>query len=386
MYTCSLDAEGAFDAIPHSILFYKAATVLPKHYWNVMHTWYSKLTVQVKWCGTLSSAIKVSVGTRQGGLSSPFLFNFFDQDLISLLSNCSGGITIQNDAYNAFCYADDLIIASLSVTGLQEMIYAATSYIVDHGLNFNPAKTTCKTFGLCNLKISPKWYINDCLLTSDNSVTYLGTTLTGNVTDHIDSRIKSARRAYYGLQSAGVCCDGVASKPLSHIYKVEIQPILTYGCAAISKDNRSVKSLEKTQGVLLKRALSIPKNRRNSRLLAALGIEKIEQLVKRQQLTLLRNALQGNSRARTFYMGMMRLYNQGNIDQYPASLLSRCKKICDSEQFSLYKYTFNDKYQTQCKRKLKTIKRDGIVDSISNLFKTYNCHSKHLVNLLLKPY
>ena len=129
----------------------------------------------------------------------------------------------------------------LSVTGLQEMIYAATSYIVDHGLNFNPAKT----FGSCNLKISPKWYINDCLLTSDNSVTYLGTTLTGNVTDHIDTRIKSARRANYGLQGAGVCCDGVASKTLSHIYKVAIQLILTYGCAAISIDNRSVKSLEK---------------------------------------------------------------------------------------------------------------------------------------------
>ena len=52
-------------------------------------------------------------------------------------------------------------------------------------------------------------------------------------------------------------------------------------------------------------------------------------------------------------MGMMRLYNQGNIDQYPASLLSRCKRICDSEQFALHKYIFNDKYETQYKRKLK---------------------------------
>ena len=83
---------------------------------------------------------------------------------------------------------------------------------------------------------------------------------------------------------------------------------------------------------------------------------------------------------------MMRLYNQGNIDQYPASLLSRCKRICDSEQFALHKYTFNDKYETQYKIKLKTIKRDGIVDSISSLLKTYNCDSKHLVNLLLKPF
>ena len=219
-------------------------------------------------------------------------------------------------------------------------------------------------------------------------MTYLGTTLSENVTDHINTRIQSARRAYYGLQGAGVCCDGVAPKTLSHIYKVAIQPILTYGCSAINITHRSVKSLEKTQGILLKTALGLPKSRRNSPLFAALGIEKIDQLIKRQQLTLLRNALQGHIEARTIYMGMMRMYNQGNIDQYPASLLSRCKRICNSERFSLHKYIFDNKYETQCKRKLKSITRDGtvLVDSISNLLKNYNHDSKHLVNLLLKPY
>ena len=36
--------------------------------------------------------------------------------------------------------------------------------------------------------------------------------------------------------------------------------------------------------------------------------------------------------------------------------------------------------------KLKTIQRSGVVDSISNLLRNYNCDSKGLVNLLLKPY
>ena len=63
--------------------------------------------------------------------------------------------------------------------------------------------------------------------------------------------------------------------------------------------------------MLLKLPFGIPKNRRNSPLLAALGIEKIDQLIKRQQLTLLRNAQEGNSKARTFYMGKMKMYNQG---------------------------------------------------------------------------
>ena len=48
------------------------------------------------------------------------------QDLISLLSRCSGGIKIQRESYNVLCYAEDFIIASLSVTGLQEIINAAT--------------------------------------------------------------------------------------------------------------------------------------------------------------------------------------------------------------------------------------------------------------------
>ena len=122
VYTCSLDAEGAFDAIPHCVIFEKASSVLPEHCWHIMVNWYNRLTVQVKWCQKLSTKIDVCIGTRQGVISSPFLFNIFYQDLVEKLSKCSGGILINNDTYNVFCYADDLILTSLSVSGLQELI------------------------------------------------------------------------------------------------------------------------------------------------------------------------------------------------------------------------------------------------------------------------
>ena len=51
-------------------------------------------------------------------------------------------------------------------------------------------------------------------------------------------------------------------------------------------DHKSVKCMDRVQGMLIKTALGLPKNRRNSPLLAALGIEKIEQVIKRQQLSL----------------------------------------------------------------------------------------------------
>ena len=93
-----------------------------------------------------------------------------------------------------------------------------------------------------------------------------------------------------------VVMDGVTPKTLSHIYKVGIQPILTYGCSAVNINHKSVKCMDRVQGMLIKTALGLPKNRRNSPLLAALGIEKIERLIKRQQLSLLRNSLISNSK------------------------------------------------------------------------------------------
>ena len=48
VYACSLDAEGAFDAVPHSILFYKAMDVIPDHCWLLLVNWYKSITVQIK--------------------------------------------------------------------------------------------------------------------------------------------------------------------------------------------------------------------------------------------------------------------------------------------------------------------------------------------------
>ena len=75
---------------------------------------------------------------------------------------------------------------------------------------------------------------------------------------------------------------------------------------------------------------------------------------------------------------MIRTHHKGNND---VSLLSRCKTICNNEKISLQRYIFDDKYEKQCKVKLKTIQRSGVVDSISNPLRNYNCDSKHLMNL-----
>ena len=107
-----------------------------------LHTcvWYTQLKVYVRWNG-LGGPINISKGTRQGGLTSTHLFNCFYKDLIKEILCTDGGITIDGHRFSVYCYADDLLLASTSVTGLQSLIDSANSYMIEHGLSFNSAKT-----------------------------------------------------------------------------------------------------------------------------------------------------------------------------------------------------------------------------------------------------
>ena len=158
-----------------------------------------------------------------------------------------------------FCYADDLILTSLTVTGLQSLIDESHDYITSHGLNFNPSKTTCTTFGTTRQEVKPTWILNGTKLKQDDAVTYLGTRLSNQARDHIDSRITAARRAFCGLQGAGFCAKGENPFTIAHIYKTAIQPILTYGYSNLNLTHNDINELEKVQASLIKTAIGLPK-------------------------------------------------------------------------------------------------------------------------------
>ena len=114
--------------------------VLPKNEWKVLVYWYSHLSVYVKWGGYQSSAIKIEKGTRQGGLSSPLIFNILYNGLMDILSECDNGVTIKGTHYNVYSYADDILLSSASITGLQKLIDIASSYIQKMGYSLTILK------------------------------------------------------------------------------------------------------------------------------------------------------------------------------------------------------------------------------------------------------
>ena len=304
VYACSLDAEGAFDGIPHPVLFKKALGVIPDMYWRILVYWYSILTVKIKWGNTMSESIKIDKGTRQGGLSSPFLFNIFYQEMIEELTNEKAGIVIDDLSYNVFCYADDILLCSASISGLQKLINIANGYIKNHGLRFNPEKTLCVTFGKSKF-LERKWFLENTCLEEKDSIKYLGVYLSNNTKEHANSRISATRRAFFALKSTGVFAKGVKTEAMVYLFKTVIRPVLLYGLQSVSNTKKSWEEIEKLQSKLLKASLYLKPSCRNTPLLHAMKIPRIEESVRQQEVMLLSSLLTSTSRSSEFYKHLL---------------------------------------------------------------------------------
>ncbi|KAK2151278.1 hypothetical protein LSH36_368g01034, partial [Paralvinella palmiformis] len=124
-----------------------------------------------------------------------------------------------------FCYADDFILTSTSVTGLQKLINCANNYIVSHGLRFNPTKTQCATFGRKAQQTG--WFLGGCKLAETDIIQYLGAVISDNPFHHIESR--ACRRAFYALQGVGLCKRGTDPDTIRYLWMTALRAVLTYG-------------------------------------------------------------------------------------------------------------------------------------------------------------
>ena len=261
VFTCSLDAQGAFDSLPIPVLLYKAMDTIPDPSWNILYYWYSKMSACIRWNNTIGRQISIECGTRQGGLTSPLIFNLFYEEFISDLNQLDCGITIGNSNYNVICYADDILICSLTVTGLQKLIDTAMSYTENYGLNFSAAKTTCVTYGKNYFKRPQNWTIKNEKLVMSSSMSYLGTILDSSNalkgTSHIEARIRASQKAFFSLQGAGLNSSYVSPATKMNIYTAAVRSTLVFGCSSINISIQNMKKLDRQQAKLIKCTLNL---------------------------------------------------------------------------------------------------------------------------------
>ena len=91
-------------------------------------------------------------GVKQGAVLSAILFCIYIDDLIKKLRRNRDGCWVNNEYVGIIVYANDIVLLSPTIDGLQNMIDTCSVYAESHNLKFstreNPtkSKTKCVAF------------------------------------------------------------------------------------------------------------------------------------------------------------------------------------------------------------------------------------------------
>ena len=99
-----------------------------------------------------SDRFTVDAGVRQGGILSPLLFNVFIDSLIDKLQQSGHGICIGKNFFGCIVYADDILIISKTICGLQCMLDICSKMADVLNIKFNTDKSMA-------LRIGPRWHV-----------------------------------------------------------------------------------------------------------------------------------------------------------------------------------------------------------------------------------
>lgn len=188
VYACFLDLSRAFDTINYNILWNKLRTSkVPSKIIDMLEYWYANQRNQVRWNNTMSETYRLTSGVRQGGLTSPILFNIYINGLIEELSSTRAGCYIGKKCLNNLSYADDMVLLSPSATGLRKLVSICEKYAAEHHLMYNVKKSEIMIFKSGKGPEHPL-PINLCgaALNVVNSFKYLGHIIKDNLMDDDD--------------------------------------------------------------------------------------------------------------------------------------------------------------------------------------------------------
>lgn len=195
VYACFLDLSKAFDLVNYDLLWNKLYnTQVPAEVVNLLRFWYENQTNCVKWGDSTSNEYRLECGVRQGGITSPDLFNLYINNLVDGLRNTRIGCHIGGMCVNSISYADDMVLLSPSAEGLRMLLQICEKYATSHGMKYNESKTEVLIFkaGKGPERILDV-YLNGLPVRRVQQFKYLGHILTENLKD--DKDIERERRA-----------------------------------------------------------------------------------------------------------------------------------------------------------------------------------------------
>ena len=201
VYSCFMDMRKAFDMVKHSILFKKLMDrKLSPIFMRLMLVMYISQKANVRWGTSYSTSFSITNGVKQGAVLSAVLFCVYIDDLIKTLRKKKTGCWINNSYVGIIVYADDIVLLSPSIDGLQEMINTCSDFAGKHNFSFSThedqkkSKTKCMTFFRKKKEVPlRKMMLDDKPLPWVKTVTHLGVNINDRLTRGQDTMEKRAQ-------------------------------------------------------------------------------------------------------------------------------------------------------------------------------------------------
>ena len=170
-------------------------------------------------------------GLKQGSCLSPTSSNLYQNDLHEIFYETCDPLMIGSTILNSLSWADDLVLSSLSETGLKQCLVKLEQYCRKWGLEVIVEKPKVMVLGNSFTK-NTSFKLNNTVLENVKNFQYLGFDIAynGNLNVMENDRIVKARKvANMVLQALRTNRNVSASLAMSIFYK-QIAPILLYGC------------------------------------------------------------------------------------------------------------------------------------------------------------
>ena len=279
VYIASLDISKAFDRVNHYKLYQSLLSAgVPVIIVDILHNWYSKLFFAVRWNGELSAYFAVGSGVRQGSCLSPAIFNVFMNLFISQLKLQGMGCHVFTLFLGCLLYADDIILLSPSVAGLQTMLNKCSDIACTLSLQFNVNKSHCIVVGKSyKIDITPM-SLSGTTIEWCKSIKYLGVHLLNGKSVKFD--INPTKRNFYAacnsifMHGSGV--DEIAMLTLQESYSLSV---LMYAAPALTLSRKQTDELNVCWNSVIRRLFGYNRWESVKAVLMGLGRLNIKHLI-----------------------------------------------------------------------------------------------------------
>ena len=261
VFLCTMDMTKAFDNVKHSKLFEKLIQRdIPAIILRFLMCMYEIQVANVKWNNCYSMEFSIRNGVKQGAVLSALLYCIYVDDLFKRLRNHHLGCWINGEFMGLLGYADDNLLLSPTLDGLQQMVKICEIYSKEHNLSFSTNENTNKSKTKCMAFLRNKRDLKPVILCGHNlpwvkTIRHLGNKME-NKLDGMRQDMRE-KRAYFIQKNNEICQEFSYADPMTKIKLNSIYNSHFTGSPVWDLYCKEFEQIEKTWNVAIRKMLQL---------------------------------------------------------------------------------------------------------------------------------